>query len=103
MFVRMLLGAAMMMVTGCATVPPAGEEDDVRTIEDPNYVCKAEPAQHLVGRTATTELGAEARRLAGAKSLRWIPKDGAVTMDYRPDRLNIELDERNRITRIRCG
>ena len=98
---KAMAGAFFLIgASACATVPP---EEDVPPVEDPRFVCNAEPAQHLVGRTATTELGAEARRLAGAKSLRWIPKDGVVTMDYRPDRLNIHLDESNRITRIRCG
>jgi len=26
-----------------------------------------------------------------------------VTMDYNPDRLNIEIDDRNRISRVWCG
>ena len=65
--------------------------------------CNAARAQALIGRIATTELGSEAARLTGASALRWIQPNTAVTMDYRPDRLNIELDAQNRITRIRCG
>ena len=103
MFVRIGAGAFLAMTMGCATVPPEPPEEDVPTKEDPRFVCKAEPAQGLVGRTATTELGAEALRLTGAKTLRWIPEGSMVTMDYRPDRLNIELDGQNRMTRIRCG
>jgi len=65
--------------------------------------CNAARAQSLLGRTATTELGGEALRLTGASGLRWIPPNSAVTMDYSPGRLNIELDAQNRVTRIRCG
>lgn len=65
--------------------------------------CDAGRAQALVGRAASSELGAEALRLTGARTIRWIQPDQAVTMDYRMDRLNIELDARNRVTAIRCG
>jgi hypothetical protein len=35
--------------------------------------------------------------------MRWITPDGAYTMDFRTDRLNIHLDSRNRVTKINCG
>lgn len=65
--------------------------------------CGAEAAQELVGRQATQELAAEAMRLTGAETLRWIPEGSAVTMDYRPGRLNIEYDAGMSVTTIRCG
>jgi hypothetical protein len=97
-------GALLMTMSACAAVPPPpGGEDEVRTDDDPRYVCKAERAQHLVGRPSSQELGAETVRLTGARTLRWIPEGGIVTMDYRTDRVNVELDRQNRVTRIRCG
>jgi len=39
---------------------------------------------------------------AGVK-VRIIRPGDAVTMDYSPDRLNIELDEDDRVVRVRCG
>ncbi len=65
--------------------------------------CDAVPAQALVGQPATQTLGAEAVRLSGATEFRWIPPDSAVTMDYRPTRLNVEYDQSNMVTAIRCG
>jgi hypothetical protein len=65
--------------------------------------CDATAAQKLIGRERTEALGAEAQRLSGAKALRWIPEGAMVTMDYREDRLNIELDGAKRVTKIRCG
>ena len=65
--------------------------------------CRAEGLDDLVGRQATTELGAEAIRRSGARSLRWIQPGDVVTMDYREDRLNIHLDGRNRVDRLICG
>jgi hypothetical protein len=40
---------------------------------------------------------------ARARSLRWIPEGGAVTMDFSPTRLNAELDSANRVKAMRCG
>ncbi|MEB8387177.1 I78 family peptidase inhibitor [Rhodobacteraceae bacterium KMM 6894] len=34
---------------------------------------------------------------------RIIPPNSAVTMDHRPDRLNVDLDEQGVITRLWCG
>lgn len=60
-------------------------------------------ADGFVGRTATTELGGEMMKLSGATTLQWIAKDSAVTMDYRPDRLRVQLDENNHIVSHICG
>lgn len=94
---RMLLAAGLLM--GCATVSP--EEEQVP--EHGAGRCEAAPVQDLIGRERSEALGAEALRRSGAATLRWIPPGTAVTMDYRADRLNIELDDRNRATGLRCG
>jgi uncharacterized protein involved in type VI secretion and phage assembly len=98
MIARAAIGAVLLTTMGCATMP-ANEE--IREL--PTGRCDASRAQHLVGRQATQELGAEAQRVTGAGTLRWIPEGSAVTMDYRTDRLNIELDRSNRVLRIHCG
>jgi Peptidase inhibitor I78 family len=56
-----------------------------------------------VGKSRSKAVGAKALRLSGASTLRWVPKDGMVTMDYREDRLNLHLDSKNRIVRVACG
>ncbi len=96
---RALLGAMMAVTMGCATVPPEEEEVPVAGAGS----CDAARAQGLVGRASSQALGAEALRLTGARTLRWIPEGGIVTMDYREDRLNIHLDRQNRVARIACG
>ena len=92
------------MTMACAPVPPTEPvEEQIPVHGGTGQACNAGRAQSLVGREATSELGAEALRLTGAGALRWIPPGAMVTMDYREDRLNIELDARNRVTRLRCG
>lgn len=65
--------------------------------------CNAEAAQSLVGRSASEAVVKQATTTSGAKTVRVIPHDGMVTMDYRGDRLNIQLDEQGKIVAITCG
>jgi len=60
--------------------------------------CGAIGFQGLVGQSAEI-----ARMLELDQPVRVIPHDGMVTMDFRPDRINFELDEDERITVVRCG
>jgi hypothetical protein len=96
---KALLGAMLMMSTGCAAGPPAEAEAPPHG----GTGCDAAPAQKLIGRAASAELGAEALRLTGAGTMRWLPEGSIVTMEYRADRLNIHLDRQNRVARINCG
>jgi hypothetical protein len=89
------------MIAACTPVPPA--EPDPPVHGGAGKPCNAAAAQSLAGRTATAELGAEALRLSGARTLRWIRPGDMVTMDYREDRLNVELDAQNRVKALRCG
>lgn len=99
---KTVAGALMLAQFGCAPVPPPSEEA-IPEKGSSGRTCAAGSAAALVGRTASTELGAEAMRLTRAAALRWIPPGAMVTMDYRTDRVNVELDANNRVTRIRCG
>jgi peptidase inhibitor I78 family protein len=99
---KRLATAMLMAMTGCATVPPAEAED--RPMQDQSGgKCDAAPAQGLVGKARSRAVAAEAKRLSGARALRWIPEGAMVTMDYREDRLNLHLDGRNKVVKIACG
>lgn len=101
MIARTALGAVLMAGTACTPLP-AGEEA-VPVHGETGYTCDANRAGALVGQAASAEIGAEALRLTGSRSLRWIRPGDAVTMDYRPDRLNIELGAQGKIAALRCG
>ena len=93
--IPIVLGLAMT-VAGCVTspaVPPASGAGP----------CNAAAAQHLVGETATQNLASAAMQVTGAREFRWIPEGSAVTMDYRADRTNFELDDEGRVVRVYCG
>lgn len=92
---RIILGA--LLVAGCAVVPPDGP------FPDSGRVCDASVVQNLIGETASADLGQQAMLRSGSGGLRWIRPGDMVTMDFREDRLNIDLDGRNRVTGLRCG
>ena len=89
---------AILALTGC--VPHAPQPAPPPPTQDS---CNAAPAQGLVGREASPALAAEAQRLTGARTWRWLRPGQIVTMEYRADRLNIHLDRQNRVVRITCG
>ncbi|PCH66748.1 MAG: hypothetical protein COC12_12535 [Rhodobacteraceae bacterium] len=59
--------------------------------------CGADRVQDMVGQPV------EASRDRLAPEARIIPPNSPITQDYRPDRLNVDLDEGGIITRIWCG
>ena len=88
---------AALLTIGCATADQEGPS------RDGGGECNAASLTDLRGRPASQELGAEALRRSGARSLRWIRPGDAVTMDYRSDRLNISLDGAGRVEGFNCG
>ena len=85
-----------LLLTGCA---PPNREPPVHGAGS----CDAARAQALVGQAATAELAGRARDLAGARIVRWLQPGMMVTMEFRGDRLNIEIDESGTVKSIRCG
>ena len=97
---RLIAGVLLMTMSGCATPPPAGaEEVPVRG----GGTCDSAKAQGLIGRARSEGVGAEALRLTGARTLRWIPEGTMVTMDYSEGRVNLHLDGKGKVVRIACG
>ena len=102
------IAAGALMLMAWTTVPPEGEGQRPEQASDRLPVggegpCNAAVVQDMVGRQRSGEVGAEAVLRSGAETLRWIEPGSAYTMDYREDRLNIEVDARGKITRLRCG
>ena len=65
--------------------------------------CDAAPGQGFVGQKLSDKLQSDAQKSTGSGSVRVIRPGQAVTMDFRSDRLNIEVDDKETVTRITCG
>ncbi len=65
--------------------------------------CQPQAAQDALGRKGTPALAEEARRAAGAASVRLIGHDEMVTKEYQASRLNLLLDEGGVVAKIYCG
>ena len=72
---RMIAGTLMLATSACMT--PVGAEDPP-VAGASGHRCDASAAQGLVGQQATSELGARALELTGARTIRWIQPGQAV-------------------------
>ena len=83
---------ALLGLTACMPAPVTSTDPPVAS------TCGAEGLQSLVGQSArvleTMKFGVVTRIITPGM---------AVTMDYSPERLNIEIDDAGRISRVACG
>lgn len=96
---KILIAAGALALISCTTVPP--EEDKPVPVQGAG-TCSAVAVQDLIGRERSDALGTEAMRRSGATTVRWIAPGTAYTQDFREDRINIDVDARGRVTRLRC-
>ncbi|PWG18436.1 I78 family peptidase inhibitor [Salibaculum griseiflavum] len=78
------------LLTACSQPDPAVAPDQDS--------CGAASQGALLGQDATA-----LERVLIMRPVRVIRPGMAVTMDFRPDRINFEISEQNRITRVYCG
>ncbi|MCE7032301.1 hypothetical protein LY625_06650 [Lysobacter sp. GX 14042] len=91
------LTVLLLSIAACSTVPPPG------AVEQVSGVCNAEAARWAIGKAATSDIVEDARLATQSRDVRVIEPGQAVTLDYRVDRLNIDVNERGAITGVRCG
>ncbi|QFU03076.1 Peptidase inhibitor I78 family protein [Halomonas sp. THAF5a] len=96
---------AALLLAGCAggsTTPdpaPAPPPPGLAAGND----CDTSALQARVGQRFTAALGETLQAESGAATLRVLHPGTVATLDYRRDRLNVRLDDRDRITAIDCG
>lgn len=64
--------------------------------------CDAAPVQSALGQVVTDALVEELKRRSNARVVRVLAQGEGATLDYRTDRLTIQLDGERRIADIRC-
>lgn len=86
-----------------AATPTAADADALAPPPVDAGACDAEQAQWLVGRTPARSDLQQARKDAGARSVRTLQPGQAVTMEFSAGRLNLDLDGRGAVASVRCG
>ncbi|MDQ2701644.1 MAG: I78 family peptidase inhibitor [Pseudomonadota bacterium] len=83
-------------LAACAPMPPPAPP----SLE---MQCVAEAGSWAIGKGVDDDIVERVRVDTRSKSVRVIRPGQAVTMDYRVDRVNIKLNERDAIVGISCG
>lgn len=93
--IALIAAAAATTLGGCAPVAPLPGL--------PSGECSTTALGNMVGRIATPMLVERAKRRAGASMVRVLRPGQIVTMEYRNGRLNVNVDDKNRVQRFTCG
>jgi hypothetical protein len=72
-------------------------------VVQPVPTCNASAASFAIGQTATPQMIELARQASGATIVRTLSPGQPITLEYRPDRLNIEINFLRRIVGLSCG
>ncbi len=94
--IRFAIPLLALAATGCV-------HDGRPGMPAPGVQCDAYGLGSFVGQQRTPGVENRIKRVSGAKIVRWLEPGSVMTMDFRSDRLNIEIDKRGRITGTRCG
>ncbi len=97
---RILLVATLLATAACTPVEMRGETTAASPVA---ATCNADSLGDLVGKRASDARADVMQKRSGARTLRWIAPNTAVTMDFRADRLNVYVDAKGRIERFTCA
>jgi hypothetical protein len=84
-----------------ATEPPSASVNEAETVEATS--CGTEKVARFTGAIATPAVRKAIAALVGRTPIRWIAPGQPITLDFSETRLNVMVDERNKIAAMRCG
>jgi ABC-type uncharacterized transport system auxiliary subunit len=87
----------LALLAGCNSQPPAKQAAEI------SGDCDVEQVHGVLGQTVSAKLVQQVQQQANAKNVRVLAPGDAATMDYNPQRLNIDIDESEVIIRLSCG
>lgn len=91
------LTAIALSLAGCASTPPAAGA------QPPTGGCNAEGARWAIGQGVNDDVVNRILRDTGSRDARVLRPGQPATMDFRPDRVNVDVNDRGAITGLRCG
>ncbi|MCK9542042.1 MAG: I78 family peptidase inhibitor [Novosphingobium sp.] len=101
-----LLAGSVLVLFGCAPKPSAepvlAESPAVETANPTEDQCGASKLSEYLNAVPTKDVMDNIKAIVGHDRIRVIEPGSAVTMDYRVDRLNLDIGEDGRIKRFHC-
>jgi len=89
---------AAASLAGCASTPPVAGGPAV-----PTGKCNAEGARWAIGSAVNDDVVNRILQGTGSRDARVLRPGQMATMDFREDRVNVDVNDRGAITGIRCG
>ncbi len=86
-----------LLLSACASV--SAQEAPVTGTGE----CSNEGLDRFVGQQRSAQLEADLRKASGANVVQFIGPDELVTMEFRADRLRVQLDASGKVQSARCG
>lgn len=96
---RLILATCVLAALSACTIA----QSDATAVGPVPGTCRGETLAQFIGQPASPNLGTRMLAASGARIIRWVPKGGAVTMDFNPSRLTVQLDAANRVETANCG
>lgn len=94
---------AMLSLLPMAACTIATSDQTASAGSEPAGTCRSEPLAQFIGQPASEDLGARMLSASGARTIRWVPKGGVITMEFNPSRVTVQLDGANRVETANCG
>ncbi|GLH31750.1 I78 family peptidase inhibitor [Pseudomonas putida] len=96
-----LLVAAVL--AGCSTGGSSGGGSAPAAAAGNDGRCEASGADFAIGKQGSADLLEQARKASGSQIARILKPHDMVTLEYRSERLNLNVDEQGKVTRVNCG
>jgi hypothetical protein len=93
----------VVLLAGCASHDEAAKAPAEPVAALPSDGCTASAVQSLIGHPVNPGVLEQARLQAGAQRARVLRPGTAVTLEYDSQRLNLDTDDADVITRASCG
>lgn len=95
--------AVASVLAGCSTDGNSGGGKAAQASVGSDGRCQASGADFSIGKQGSAELLEQARKASGSQIARILKPRDVVTLEYRSERLNLNVDEQGVVTRVNCG
>lgn len=98
---------ALLALVGCSTGTGSKPAEPAASAPSPAAAaggrCDSDMAKFAVGQTASSALLQQAQQRSGAQTARILRPGDIMTLEYRSERLNLNVDAQGVIARVNCG